>query len=169
MLQLTDELLLFRMFILYFTQSSVHRPCSVFTLPRFICFIWLLQTMEFYAVIVTDWNEEKFVLYFYCCLSCCQKIWLKVLRKQPWRGKRRQSSILCIMTWHILDQCLFVQQTVCHNEYQFHACYTQASLIAHLFPTVSLKIELDYEVYFCCHILSMKWKDILLKPPLEKT
>lgn len=42
MLQLTDELPLFRLCILYFIQSNVHIPCNVFTLPRFMCFIWLL-------------------------------------------------------------------------------------------------------------------------------
>lgn len=56
MLQLTDELLLFRIYILYFTQSSVHRPCSVFTLPRLICFIWLLTK---YGILICYCNSLK--------------------------------------------------------------------------------------------------------------
>lgn len=41
MAQLIDELPSYY-YILYLIQSNVHIPYNVFTLPKFVCFIWLL-------------------------------------------------------------------------------------------------------------------------------
>lgn len=59
--------------------------------------------------------------------------------------------------WHTLHQSLFLceRQFGIMNINFMHVTHRQVLLLV-IFPTVFLKIRLGYEVYFSCHILSMK-------------
>lgn len=133
MLELSNELPLFRLHILCFIQSDVHIPCNVFTPPRFTCFIWLPTKCGILICYCNSlkWKEISVILLL------LRKLLPENLIESTGKAamKRKVQAIFHSLYYGLthIRSMSFLQQTVWDNEYQFHACYTQASLIAHLF------------------------------------